>query len=656
MNVTLGNVVDFFNEFPHLIEDILVNTRNGYKPIQYADLTAIDSNIIKISLGTKFIETSPEHLLWVNGKWTKVQNIKTGDVIETIDGEEIVEKIEPLSFTEDLFDIQVDGMEFYANGIVSHNSTFAEAVSFGLYGLPLREINKPQLVNSTNGSDCIVEVEFDTNGKEYKVKRGLKPGIFEIYDNGKLIPQDSRKGDYQEFLTQHILKMNHKTFTQIVIVANNNHTAFMSLKPSERRKIVENLLDIDIFSKMNHILKDRISTTKGDIADVNYRCDLSKERLKIHSDILKTSTDSIDGKLALNLDEIDNNKEAIKQKQREIDAINFEIANIKTDNSALNKMKSKLAKVTEYHHTFKTKLSDLKKEISFYSDNDNCPSCHQRIETDFKNNVLLEKQEEEKKLSQALEMSTGELSKIQRNLEQFMSELDAISSKRNDITRVQYEIENIESLISRILQDNESLLKEKNADLKKIETEWNELQTEYQSLSQQRENLIKTQHLQSIAALLLKDDGIKSKIIKHYLPTMNKLINKYLQNMDFYVNFEIDENFEEIVRNTNKENFTYHSFSAGEKLRIDLSILFTWREIAKLKNSASTNLLILDEVFDSSLDSAGVEDFVRILNMLGNKDSNIFVISHRSESISDKFDRTIQFDKVNGFSKMVIFD
>jgi len=531
-------------------------------------------------------------------------------------------------------------------------STILDAITFVLFNKPFRKINLPQLVNTVNNRDCIVEISFSTGANSYRIVRGLKPKVFEIWENDKMLQQDAAIRDYQEYLENHILKMNYKAFTQIVVIGNATYQPFMKLSPHDRRNIVETFLDIDIFTKMNSILKSKITETKERINDVSYKYDLSHEKIKMAQTILSSSEESIQKKISDNNSEIERKEVAIAVKNKQISDLNDEITSIVFNQEQTNKVQEKINKLNEYLTTFKTKKKTTEKEIQFLEANDSCGTCKQVIDPEFKEKNLTEKREAATKLEGVIKQAQDEITKTNNTLNSYLENLEEIKSRKSQIDRVKIDLGYLQKDIDRIVNENAALLKEKKDNLEKNKEEYQVLLDENKSLSDARDNLLSEQHLHSIAAVLLKDDGIKTKIIKYYLPLMNKLINKYLHHLDFYINYTLDENFEEKVKTPSRDSFTYNSFSEGEKLRVDLAILFAWREIAKSKNSTNTNLLLLDEVFDSSLDNSGIDDFLRILDVL-TEDTNVFVISHKGDSLFDKFTNVIRFEKVNGFSKIM---
>jgi DNA repair exonuclease SbcCD ATPase subunit len=530
-------------------------------------------------------------------------------------------------------------------------SSFLDALTFVLYGKPFRKVNKPQLINTTNNSDLLVEVTFTINSDSYLVRRGMKPNVFEIYENQKLLNQDALTKDYQEFLETNILKMNYKSFTQIVVIGNATYMPFMKLSPVDRRNIVENLLDIDIFSKMNVLLKSKVSKTKEDLTNTSYKLDLTKEKIKIHSNILSDSSSNLDAQISEIEKEIQRNTLQLITKEVTVKSIQNEIQDIIVNDSKLSNLNTKLSQLTQYSATFKEKTKTLTKEIKFFDTNDSCPTCTQSIPESFKTQTIEDRNKDLKKYTTALDSCSTEITNISKEIDVINVSLDIIKSRKSEITQKEFEIDSIQNYLSKLSKQVTDLHSKKQEDLRKIQEDSTQIKKELDSYNKERDDLLNRQHLQSIASILLKDDGIKTKIIRHYLPMMNKIINKYLQLMDFYVNFTLDENFDEVIKNKSKESFTYHSFSVGEKLRIDLAILFTWREIAKMKNAANTNLLILDEILDSSLDALGIDEFLKILASDKDK-TNTFVISHKTEFLADKFERVLRFMKVNGFTKI----
>lgn len=526
-------------------------------------------------------------------------------------------------------------------------STILDALSFALYGKPFRNINKPQLLNSMTQKNLVVECEFMVGSKHFRVKRGIKPQIFEIYQNGEMINQNSSARDYQEYLEKSILKLSFKSFGQIVILGSANYLPFMQLPAHARREVIEDLLDIQIFTTMNNLLKEKIVTNKAAITDTDYQINLIENKIELtqkHIDSLKTNNDHL-----------------IKQKQELIDELMGEILltemALTRENNKLkdmlgqitdsDKVNSKRTKLIELESQLETKIRSLKKEITFYHDNDSCPTCRQGIDHDFKNETIGDRESKQTEITDALQ-------KIE-------TEINSINERVNQITEINKEITAINTKITELNSDIRSW----NSSIRTLETEINGLEKNTGVIDESKEDLsVLNSHLAvqqkykeelanerqviEVAGVLLKDSGIKTRIIKQYVPIMNKLINKYLAAMDFFVQFELDENFNEKIKSRFRDEFSYASFSEGEKSRLDLALMFTWRAIAKLRNSASTNLLILDEVFDSSLDTSGNDTLMDILSNI--TDGNIFVISHKGDQLYDKFHSVIKFEKHSNFS------
>ena len=523
-------------------------------------------------------------------------------------------------------------------------STVLDALCFGLFGKPFRGINKPQLLNSINMSECVVEIEFVIGTKKIKVVRGIRPNVFEIYINKKLYNQDANQRDYQKYLEQQILKLNYRSFTQVVILGSSTFVPFMQLKARHRRDVVEDILDIQIFSLMNMLLKQRLKGISENQRDVNYNHDLTDEKIilqKKYIDDVKTNKDKLIEEKNIVMS---GNEEVVFKKKADIDfhtKNNEELLLAIKDSTKVNK---DFAKLKDIKSTLTEKKNNRGRMVKFFKDNNDCPACEQPLRNASK--MVKSKQKEVDKftnalveLEQALKVSTlrqGEIGKITDRIR----ENEVYIAKEN-------------SSVTELQKFNATLL----AEINQLETgdvgetdlnELDKLKKHLTALKKQTTKLREDQTYAEAARSLLQDTGIKTKIIKQYLPIMNKLINTYLTSMEFYVNFTLNENFEETIKSRYRDEFTYDSFSEGEKMRIDLALLFTWRAVAKMKNSANTNLLMLDEIFDSSLDGAGTDEFLKILNTLG--DENVFVISHKQDMLVDKFKSTIKFEKVKNFS------
>jgi len=540
--------------------------------------------------------------------------------------------------------------------IVGHNgsgkSTFIDAISFALYGKPFRKINKPQLINSINAKNLLCEIEFSINSNEYLVRRGMRPNIFEIIQNGTLVNQDAATRDYQEYLEKHILRMNHKSFTQIVTLGSSTYVPFMQMPAHARREFNENLLDIQIFSTMYSLLKDKLSENKGNIIDVKYKATLAQEKIDMqnkHILSLKQSSDKIiEGKKTL----IQNMRDSISDLVEQNRLLNTQVEELElsvNDEAALSKKQTSLLQLEKQ---METRQSKLQKEIAFFRENDSCPTCKQSIDDTFKADSVSDRERKEHELCDALTKLEEEYNAVSLRLADIKEVRDkiidlwsTINTNNNQVDFIQKQIQLEESEVTKVQGDDDTI-KEETAKLV-------ELQNQLVEYTAETETLIKQKSTLDLASVLLKDSGIKAKIIKQYVPIMNKLINKYLTAMDFFVQFELDENFNEKIRSRHRDDFSYESFSEGEKCRIDLALMLCWRTISKLRNSNSTNLLVMDEIFDGALDATGSEEFMKILKtLLG--DSNIFIISHKTENISDKFGRILKFDKVKNFSRMSV--
>ena len=538
--------------------------------------------------------------------------------------------------------------------IIGHNgagkSTILDALCFGLFGKPFRKINKPQLLNSINNQQAVVEVEFTIGQKKYKIVRGIKPNIFEVYCQGILVDQNAAAKDYQEILEKSILKLNYKSFTQVVILGSASFVPFMQLTPADRRLIIEDLLDIRIFSTMNGLVKDKLAIIKDANQKLKYDLDLVAEKIKMqksHIEVLKTHNDS---QVTLKEAEIVSSNEQIVQLQKDIELIqkHIDVMNSKiSDSVSVNKKQSKLLHLESKLESKKKKIS---KDIEFYQINSDCSTCRQAIEESFRQDQIKTGNQTREEVSTALIDIANEVVKINSRITEIESVVKHITAHNNEIVKHNSTIAAINKFIFKLNKEISELsnrtdnLEDENAKLK-------ELKEELETFLKKQESLSIEKQYYEYASTLLKDTGIKTKIIRQYLPIMNKLVNKYLTAMDFFVNFNINENFEETIKSRHRDIFSYANFSEGEKMRIDLALLFTWRQIAKLKNSTNTNLLILDEVFDSSLDTVGTEEFLKLIHEIGT-DTNVFVISHKGDQLFDKFRSIIKFKKVNNFSQV----
>ena len=529
-------------------------------------------------------------------------------------------------------------------------STFIEALTFALYGKPYRNINKPQLLNSITGKGLLVEVEFSIGKKEYMIRRGMKPNIFEIYQNGQMLNQNAGARDDQEFLEKNILKLNFKSFSQIVVLGSANYVPFMQLPSMQRRAVVEDLLDIQIFSVMNSLLKDKVNANREDMSDVDYKIRLLEQKIELHSKHIDTLKSNNDDLILQKRAKIDEHEKAVVLHRATVEGLMSQVADLNEQIADQNKIESKKTKLVQMESSLEDRVRKLNREIQFFHDHDNCPTCKQGIDHDFKTKTLDARSSKKGEIEEALTKIESEITTTQDRLNFINRTNDQIQQFNASILSNNQQISFYQRYINDLNREIEDLVEQGN----KIHTDMDDTEQYEKELAghnKQKELLTKQKAVYDIAAHLLKDTGIKTRIIKQYVPVMNKLINKYLAAMDFFVNFELDEQFNETIKSRFRDEFSYASFSEGEKMRIDLALMFTWRAIAKLRNSASTNLLIMDEVFDSSLDSSGTEEFLKILETL-TQDTNTFIISHKGDQLFDRFHSIIKFEKHSNFSRI----
>jgi DNA repair exonuclease SbcCD ATPase subunit len=529
-------------------------------------------------------------------------------------------------------------------------STFIEALTFALYGKPYRNINKPQLLNSITGKGLLVELEFSIGKKEYMIRRGMKPNIFEIYQNSEMLNQNAGARDDQEYLEKNILKLNFKSFSQIVVLGSANYVPFMQLPSMQRRAVVEDLLDIQIFSVMNSLLKDKINSNRTELSDIEYKINLCEQKIEMHSkhiDALKSNNDEL---INQKREKIEEHDKAILQHKITVDGLMSQVEELNAQVADQNKIESRKNKLVQMEASLEDRIRKLNKEIQFFHDHDNCPTCKQGIDHDFKTTTVEVRSTKKVEVEEALNKLETEIKTTQERLT-FINNTNAqIQHFNTSIQSNNQQITFYQRYITDLNKEIEALVEQGN----KIHTDMDDTESYEKELTghnKQKELLSKQKAVYEVAAHLLKDTGIKTKIIKQYVPIMNKLINKYLAAMDFFVNFELDDQFNETIKSRFRDEFSYASFSEGEKMRIDLALMFTWRAIAKLRNSASTNLLIMDEVFDSSLDSSGTEEFLKILETL-TQDTNTFIISHKGDQLFDRFHSIIKFEKHSNFSRI----
>jgi DNA repair exonuclease SbcCD ATPase subunit len=527
-------------------------------------------------------------------------------------------------------------------------STILDALCFSLFGKPFRNVNKPQLINSINGKNTLTTVEFDIAGKEYKIIRGIKPTLFEIWVNGELLNQDAASRDYQKILEQQILKLNYKTFTQVVILGSASFVPFMQLPSHQRREVIEDILDIRVFSTMNTILKQRIQETRDEINATESALTMARERVDNQQKTIKILLDGRKDAVSAIQKKISDNEAQIVATNANIDVLNKDLNTLKTSIADRNSVLEDVEKAKAIANKKSAKHTDLSVTVDFFSSNDQCPQCAQDIPHEHKSSIIEQIQTDLEQNQRNIDEITTALVKLNERLEIINSIQEQITDKNIEISTANQQITFLNRIISQDMAELEGA-KTDTSNVDEEKTKLKEMAAEALGLLNRKNELIDKKQYEELASNLLKDTGIKTTIIREYLPVMNKLINKYLTAMDFYVHFELDETFTEKIKARYRDEFTYDSFSEGEKMRIDLAILFTWRQIAKMKNSINTNLLVLDEIFDSSLDVAGTDYFLTLMNTLGEK-TNVFVISHKGDQLFDKFRTVIKFEKKNDFS------
>ena len=551
-------------------------------------------------------------------------------------------------FTE--IDLQKASTTLIVGSNGAGKSTVLDALTFALFGKPFRKINKPQLPNTTNERDCVVEVDFSISGTNWKVRRGIKPNIFEIHRNDNLLDQASAAKDQQTWLEQNVLKMNYKSFTQIVILGSSTFVPFMQLTAANRREVIEDLLDIKIFSSMNTIIKDKIRQTRESIKVLDLKKENLNEKVEMQNNFIEQLENEGKKKIENNKKKITDLLQEANLYTKEISDLDEVVGALTSQQSGLNGATDKLRKLGNLKGKISQKVSTITKEHKFFTENTVCPTCTQSIEEGFRINKIDDAQTKAKELQSGYKELEEAIKNEEERERQFNKLVKEISKLSNDIsknsTRIsgcQRQVRDLESEVQKITDQ----LANRNIEHDKLETFREDLQTTYDELVEYKDQI----NYYDFTYGLLKDGGVKTKIIKKYLPLINQQVNRYLQMMDFYINFTLDEEFNETIQSPIHEDFSYASFSEGEKQRIDLALLFTWREVARFKNSISTNLMILDEVFDSSLDGQGTEEFLKIIRYVI-KDANIFVISHKT-GMEDKFENVLRFEKVKGFSRAV---
>ena len=549
---------------------------------------------------------------------------------------------------------EIDFRESSSTLIIGNNgagkSTMLDALCFALFGKAFRKINKPQLVNSINEKDAKVEVTFSIGKEEYRVFRSIKPNAFELYKNNKLVDQDAATKDTQKYLEQSILKLNYKSFTQVVILGSSTFIPFMQLAASHRREVMEDLLDINVFSSMNNLLKDRIRSAQTQSRDCQHLLSLAEQRVNAQKKLLNSLTEINESRQEEKQNKVNLNNETIEKLKLKVKKLESSTKDYVDSSINLDDWHQQLSSAMKEKSHFTNNLKEISKNLKFFKENSQCPTCHQHIDERLsaaKTEMLISSGRELTQYIKHLDESTKEhvdVIKNQEGMDQMVRELRKETSEtEREIVRIEFVNLEIQKEIVNLQQVTPNIDREKET-MVSLQVDMSNTETDCSGVSKKLDEF-------QVVSSLLKDSGIKSQIIKKYVPVFNQLINKYLQSMDFFVNFTLDEEFNEVIKSRFRDEFSYASFSEGEKQKIDLALLFTWREVARMKNSVATNLLILDEVFDSSLDASGTGELLQILRSLGN-DTNVFVISHKGEILVDKFLRTIKFEKINDFSKM----
>jgi len=552
------------------------------------------------------------------------------------------------NFTEIQLDKDQSTLVVGQNG--AGKSTMLDALSFALFGKPHRNINKSQLINSVNNKNAVVEVEFVIGQSQFKIVRGIKPNTFEIWKNGTMINQSSHAKEYQKILEQNILKLNHKSFHQVVVLGSSSFIPFMQLAAGHRREVIEDLLDINVFSKMNILLREKTNVLKDKIKDLSYNIDIQKNKIETQSKYIRditALTEENKKEYELRIQESKNSIDALQAENSEL-SMGLE-ESIREAENGLQSLQDRKQSLLLGSQDKLSSIRDVEKRITFFEENGSCPVCDQAISDGHKHEILTAAQEQKRGWKSALKVVGEEGTQVETKISEQTSVLTGLRARLSKLSENNREIDTLHKTIQGYQQ---SIEKEVGADLQKAKEDLDNLNKEKDGYLESKLNLSDEYNYNIVIGEMLKDTGIKTKIIKQYLPAINKLVNQYLQVLDFFVHFDLDESFQETIRSRHRDEFTYDSFSEGEKQRIDLALLFTWRQIAKMKNSVATNLLILDETFDSSLDHDGVENLLKILYTLDDN-TNVFVISHKGEILDGKFKSKIEFKKEKNFSKMV---
>lgn len=648
MKVNVGNIVEFYKKYPEYIGSIKVNTRYGFKSIEYADITAKDSLVYLIETETRKIKTSPDHLLFTT-QWIKVKDLSIGDSLETISGLETINNISILEKKDDLYDLQVEDVkEYYANGFVSHNSTLLDALMFSLYGKPFRKIKLQQMLNVRNQKGMLVSLDFKIGSNQYRIERGIKPKVFNIYENDKSIDQVAAAKDQQDYLETHILKMNEKSFRQIVVLGSAAYNPFMRLNTHEKRVIVEELLGIQLFSIMNTLNRDIISSKQNEFKEKDHIIQMKEQELVYEEKIWDEANQNRESQINDLMsdrqkyeNEVDKILKLVEKKREDVEQY---IQDLQLHDK--DKHEAKIDRGNEMRVKLEYEKNKLNKRLKFFEKNNVCPSCEQNIsEMDSINHIsecqtkITELSDNYGKLSIIIDKETNILDGIQVKIELIRKEQHQINLAQSKIKTNQKQIDHYNKKVQELMDKSDVVLDDS---IVEIEKDLDKLRSNFSKIK-------KELYHRSIISNMLKDDGIKSRLIDNYLPKLNSYINKFLKVLGSTISLNLNNKFDEVIKTRGREELKYESFSEGEKQRIDLAILFAFREISGLLNN-STNLLILDETMDSSLDNNGVDAFLDIIRALEN--TSVVVISHKGGNIFDKFQRAIEVKKnINGFTE-----
>ena len=531
----------------------------------------------------------------------------------------------------------------------SGKSTLLDALCFVLFNKPFRIIKKEQMVNTINQSDCVVEVEFDVGTNQYKIVRGIKPNIFEIYKNGQMINQEASNVDYQKYLEANIMKLNYRSFIQVVLLGSSSYEPFMKMKPRYRREVVEEILDIRVFGLMDLILRSQQSDLQKSLTEVRHQCELIKTKYETEAKYLTTLETKGSDNLTVQQNKIQENEENRLKYEQKLNSLNEAIAVSQNELSGQETVSKKVKELEKYETKIEQNLDTHKKTLKFFKENDTCPVCTQSIDSKFKEEKCNHETTTISKLESGLSQLVGELSKQEEKITAYGKISNKIQTMNVEIAKIVSSLESLKRHSDQIQQEI-STSQERDTDIENIELELERMRVDLKDAEVALSKVQEEKDYVDVLREILNDKGAKAQIIRKYVPIMNALINKYLQAMDFYISFNLDEEFNETVKSRFRDTFNYNNFSEGEKMRIDLALLFTWRDIARMKNSTNTNLLILDEIFDSSLDNSGTDDFFKIIKNLSKE--NIFIISHKGDILFDRFTNIIKYEKVQNFTKL----